>query len=83
MESISYICFLIRYILLQVYQFFHADCKEYDIQYWRLFGALFYTQNLYVPLYSIVINVHPERGYMPSRRPFNKVHIVSDNFRGL
>ena len=44
---------------------------------------IFYTQNLYVPLYLIVINVHPERGYIPSRRPLNKPIIVSNNFRGL
>ena len=46
-----------------------------------MFGALFYTQNLYVPLYLIIINVHPERGYIPSRRPLNKPIIVSNNFR--
>ena len=40
-----------------------------------------YTQNLYVPLYLIIIN--SERGYIHSRRPLNKPLIVSNNFRGL
>ena len=43
-----------------------------------------YTQNLYVPLYLFIINVHPVKGLytVPSRRPLNKPLNVSNNFPG-
>ena len=57
-----------------------------------MFGALFYTRNLYVPLYLIVIK-SDDLMYTPrevilsdstlSETSFNKPIIVSNNFRGL